>query len=101
LSERGARILLAVLAVAGLLMSLYLTWVHLLGVSPVRLTGSGGCEAAQTSRYAEILGVPVATLEMGGYAGCSWQRCSGARAGCSSACSWPSSAPSSASTSRG
>lgn len=69
LSERSTRVLLAVLAVAGLLMSAYLTWVHLLGLSPVCLSGNGGCETVQSSRYAEILGVPVAALGMGGYAG--------------------------------
>lgn len=68
MSERSARILLAVLAVAGLLMSAYLTWVHFLGVSPVCLAGSGDCEAVQSSRYAEILGIPVAALGLGGYA---------------------------------
>jgi len=68
-SERSIRVLLAVLAVAGLLMSTYLTWVHLLGLAPVCLAGHGGCETVQSSRYAEILGVPVATLGMGGYVG--------------------------------
>ncbi len=69
MSERRVCILIAVLAVAGLLMSAYLTWVHLLGLSPVCLAGNGGCEAVQSSRYAEIFGVPVATLGIGGYAG--------------------------------
>ena len=67
MSERSTRALLSVLAVVGLLMSAYLTWVHSLGVAPICLTGSGGCEAVQSSRYAEILGVPVAALGMGGY----------------------------------
>ena len=57
------------MAVAGLLMSAYLTWVHLLGLSPVCLAGHGGCETVQSSRYAEILGVPVAALGIGGYVG--------------------------------
>jgi uncharacterized membrane protein len=68
-SERSVRIVLAVLAVAGLCMSAYLTWVHLRGVAPVCLAGGGGCETVQSSRYAEILGVPVAALGLGGYAG--------------------------------
>jgi uncharacterized membrane protein len=68
-SERSTRVLLAVLAVGGLLMSAYLTWVHLLGMPPVCLTGNRGCETVQSSRYAEILGVPVAALGMGGYVG--------------------------------
>jgi uncharacterized membrane protein len=68
-SERSVRIVLAVLAVTGLCMSAYLTWVHLRGVAPVCLAGGGGCETVQSSRYAEILGVPVAALGLGGYAG--------------------------------
>ena len=69
MSERSVRIVLAVLAVTGLCMSAYLTWVHLRGVAPVCLAGGGGCETVQSSRYAEILGVPVAALGLGGYAG--------------------------------
>ena len=38
-------------------------------MAPVCLAGSGGCEAVQTSRYAEIMGIPVAALGIGGYAG--------------------------------
>jgi uncharacterized membrane protein len=68
-SERSPRVLLAVLSILGLLMSAYLTWVHLAGVAPICLAGSGGCEAVQTSRYAEIVGVPVAVLGIAGYAG--------------------------------
>ena len=69
MSERSIRVLLAVLSILGLLMSAYLAWVHLAGVAPICLAGSGGCEAVQTSRYAEILGVPVAVLGIAGYAG--------------------------------
>jgi uncharacterized membrane protein len=38
-------------------------------VAPVCLAGGGGCETVQSSRYAEILGVPVAALGLGEYAG--------------------------------
>ena len=69
MSERSTRVLLAELSILGLLMSAYLTWVHLAGVAPICLAGSGGCEAVQTSRYAEIVGVPVAVLGIAGYAG--------------------------------
>ena len=69
MSERSTRILLVVLAVVGLLMSAYLTWIHLRGVAPICLAGGGGCATVQASRYAEILGVPVATLGLAGYAG--------------------------------
>ena len=67
--ERSTRVLLGMLAIAGLLMSAYLTWVHLLGLSPVCLSGNGGCETVQSSRYTDILGVPIAALGMGGYVG--------------------------------
>ena len=69
MSERSTRVLLAVLAVAGLLMSAYLTWIHLRGVAPICLAGGGGCETVQASRYAEIMGIPVAVLGLAGYAG--------------------------------
>lgn len=57
-----SRVLLVLLAVAGFAISAYLTWVHLRGIAPVCVGGSGGCEAVQASRYSEILGVPVALL---------------------------------------
>lgn len=69
MSERSIRVLLVLLAIAGLLMSAYLTWIHLRGLSPICWSGSGGCETVQNSRYAEILGVPVAVLGLGAYAG--------------------------------
>jgi uncharacterized membrane protein len=68
-SDRGLRLLLAALSVAGLLISAYLTWNHLRGVVPACVGGSAGCEVVQTSRYSEILGVPVAALGLAGYAG--------------------------------
>ena len=69
MNERSVRVLLVVLSVVGLLLSAYLTWTHFSGVAPVCLVGSGGCETVQTSRYAAILGIPVATLGLVGYAG--------------------------------
>ena len=65
---RGLRAGLAVLAVAGALISAYLTWAHLSGAAPVCVGGSGGCETVQTSRYSEIVGVPVAALGLFAYA---------------------------------
>ncbi len=63
------RIVLLVLAVLGAMISAYLTWTHFAGLSPV-CTGSGeGCETVQTSRYASILGIPVALLGLVAYAG--------------------------------
>jgi uncharacterized membrane protein len=66
---RNLRVVLGVLAAAGLLISVYLTWVHFAQVAPVCVGGSGGCETVQSSRYATVLGVPVAVLGIIGYAG--------------------------------
>ena len=66
MSERA---LLALLAVAGAVISAYLTWSYLQGIAPVCAGGSSGCETVQTSRYAEILGVPVASLGLLAYTG--------------------------------
>lgn len=63
------RIVLGVLAVVGLLISAYLTWVHFMGVAPVCVGGSGGCETVQTSSFATIFGVPIAVLGLVGYGG--------------------------------
>ncbi len=57
------------LAVAGLLVSAYLTWVHLVGAEPVCGLESDGCRAVQASRYAAVLGIPVPMLGLAGYAG--------------------------------
>ena len=62
------RVLLGVLAAAGLFISAYLTWAHLSGASPVCVGGQSGCETVQTSRYSEIMGVPVAALGLFAYA---------------------------------
>ena len=63
------RIALGRLAVVGLLISAYLSWVHLAGAEPVCGLEGGGCRAVQASRYATILSVPVAALGLAGYAG--------------------------------
>ena len=69
--EQGGalRVALGVLAVVGLVIGAYLTWTHFVGVPPVCISGSGGCEIVQSSRYATIFGVPVATLGVIAYAG--------------------------------
>jgi len=60
--QRRSRFLLVALAIVGLLISDYLSWVHYMGVVPVCLSGSGGCETVQSSSYATIFGVPVAVI---------------------------------------
>ena len=61
------RRLAAVLALIGVAIAGYLTWVHYAGLSPVCVGGGGGCERVQSSRWAELAGVPVAVLGLGGY----------------------------------
>ena len=58
---------IAVLALVGVAISIYLTWVHYAGIEPV-CTGISDCERVQTSEYAELLGIPVAVIGVAGYA---------------------------------
>jgi len=56
----------AALALAGAAIAGYLTYVHYAHVQP--LCTIGGCEKVQASKYAELLGVPVALLGLAAYA---------------------------------
>jgi len=62
---RGAT---AALALAGVAIAGYLTWVHYAGLDPVCVGGAGGCERVQSSPWAELAGVPVAVLGLAAYA---------------------------------
>jgi uncharacterized membrane protein len=57
----------AVLALVGIGIAGYLTWVHNAGLDPVCVGGGGGCERVQSSRWAELAGIPVAVLGLAGY----------------------------------
>jgi uncharacterized membrane protein len=57
----------AMLALIGAAIAGYLTWVHYAGLEPVCVGGGGGCEKVQSSRWAELAGVPVAVLGLAGY----------------------------------
>ena len=57
---RADRLALGI-AGAGGLVSLYLTWLHYSGTLALCL-GSNACETVQSSRYAELGGMPVALL---------------------------------------
>ena len=61
MSDRALRIAIAVVAVAGVAVAGYLTYVH---YQPDALicTSHGGCETVQESSYAELAGIPVALL---------------------------------------
>jgi uncharacterized membrane protein len=54
------------LAVLGLLVSIYMT-IFKLTENPNMCLGNGGCSTVNSSRYAEINGIPVAVIGVGGY----------------------------------
>jgi uncharacterized membrane protein len=57
-----------VLALIGLGIAGYLTYVHYRGIKVLCVSGGGGCEQVQASRYSKLGGVPVATIGLVGYA---------------------------------
>ena len=66
MSDRALRRAIAALAVLGVGVAGYLTWVHYRPAALVCLSG-GGCETVQRSSYSELVGVPVAVLGLAGY----------------------------------
>ena len=67
MTERSLRRATAVLAVIGVAIAGYLTWVHYAGLKPFCVGGGGACERVQSSKWSELAGVPVAVLGLGGY----------------------------------
>lgn len=65
MTERGLRLAIGALALAGAGIAAYLTVVRYTGGAPVCATG--GCETVQDSEYAVIFGVPVALVGLVGY----------------------------------
>jgi uncharacterized membrane protein len=66
-TDRSLRIAAGVVALAGVTVAGYLTWVHFDDAALVCVAG-GGCETVQDSDYAEIIGIPVAALGLAAYA---------------------------------
>jgi uncharacterized membrane protein len=64
-TERALRIAAAALALAGAAITAYLLYVRHTGTTLA--CTNGGCETVQHSRYAELLGIPVAALGLAGY----------------------------------
>ena len=60
------RMVIAVLALIGILISTYLT-LHKYGYIGQLICGSGSCETVQTSKWAVFMGVPVPVLGLIGY----------------------------------
>jgi uncharacterized membrane protein len=54
------------LALVGVLVATYL-WLYKIGVVGELKCGTGSCETVQASRYAALLGVPVALYGVAGY----------------------------------
>ncbi len=55
-----------VLAVVGLLDSLYLAWIKLTN-NTTACAGIGDCDAVNNSRYAEVAGIPIALIGVAGF----------------------------------
>jgi uncharacterized membrane protein len=66
-SDRRLRLAAIVLALIGLGIASYLTYVHYEGIHPVCGLG-GDCEKVQTSEWSKLAGIPVAVLGLIGYA---------------------------------
>ena len=67
MTERLLTRIIAGVALVGLAIAAYLTYVHYAHVRPACTTG--GCEKVQASGYAKLGGVPVALLGLVGYVG--------------------------------
>jgi uncharacterized membrane protein len=66
-SDQALTRAIGALALIGLGVASYLTYVHYADIAPVCSTG--GCEKVQNSHYAELAGIPVALLGLFGYVG--------------------------------
>jgi len=67
MTDRGLRLAIAALALVGIGIASYLVYVHYAGISPICVSGGGGCERVQSSKYADLAGVPVALVGLIGY----------------------------------
>jgi uncharacterized membrane protein len=66
MSSRTLRTTMIVLAVVGLGIASYVTYVHYAGIKPACTAGES-CTKVQTSVYSELAGVPVALMGLIGY----------------------------------
>ncbi len=65
--QRHARPILATLAGLGSLLTAYLTYTKLTDQPAAFCTGDGGCDLVLSSRWAEFLGIPTATVGLLGF----------------------------------
>jgi uncharacterized membrane protein len=61
-TEPRLRAVAAALALVGVAVGVYLTYVHVAELKPLCAGGTGGCERVQNSAYAELAGIPIALL---------------------------------------
>jgi uncharacterized membrane protein len=66
MSRRVPRIAMIVLALLGIGIASYVTYVHYAGIKPACTAGES-CTKVQTSTYSELAGVPVALMGLIGY----------------------------------
>ena len=67
MGARGLRLATAVLALVGVAIAGYLTYIHYAGLEPFCVGGHGACERVQSSPWSELGGIPVAVLGLAGY----------------------------------
>jgi uncharacterized membrane protein len=67
MSRDALRTISIVLAVIGVALAGYLTYVHYANIQVACVQGHNECEAVQTSVYSKLAGVPVALLGLIGY----------------------------------
>jgi uncharacterized membrane protein len=65
MSDRVLRLVVAAIAMAGVGIAAYLTYARFADAAIACTTG--GCQTVQASRYAELLGIPVALLGLAAY----------------------------------
>ena len=75
MTDRRLRGVVLLLSLAGAGIAAYLTVAHFTHLQVACATG--GCETVQTSRYAEVAGVPVAAIGLTGYLALAWTASSG------------------------
>ena len=75
MTDRRLRGVVLLLSLAGAGIAAYLTVAHFTHLQVACATG--GCETVQTSRYAEVAGMPVAAIGLTGYLALAWTASSG------------------------
>ncbi len=66
MSDRLLRVALIVVSAAGIAVAGYLTYIHYKPAALICTTG-GGCETVQHSKYAVLLGIPIAIFGLGAW----------------------------------